>query len=108
MAEQSFEKALEELEGIVAKLEQGGLSLDESLGLFEKGVKLSRYLRKELDRAEKKIEILLKDTSGELKAVPFEGEGGGENPGGANTTGPENKESGEGADEDGGGTLPFE
>jgi len=107
MAEQSFEKALEELEDIVAKLEQGGLSLDESLGLFEKGVKLSRYLRKELDRAEKKIEILLKDSSGELKAEAFDSENeDGEDPGSLDQAVSGDQESGEGPD--GGGTLPFE
>lgn len=68
----SFEKALEELEAIVSKLEEGGLSLDESLSLFEKGVKTARYLREELQKAEKKVEILLKDEEGEVKAKPFE------------------------------------
>lgn len=68
----SFEKALEELESIVTKLEEGGLSLDESLALFEKGVKLARYLREELQKAEKKVEILLKDEKGEMKAELFE------------------------------------
>lgn len=68
----SFEKALEELESIVTKLEEGGLSLDESLALFEKGVKLARYLREELQKAEKKVEILLKDEKGEMKAGLFE------------------------------------
>lgn len=68
----SFEKALEELEKIVAKLEKGGLSLDESLALFEKGVKLARYLREELQKAEKKVEILLKDEKGEIKKELFE------------------------------------
>jgi exodeoxyribonuclease VII small subunit len=72
MAEQNFEKALAELEEIVAKLEKGGLSLNESLALFEKGVKLARFLREELDKAEKKTEILLKDEKGELQAEPFE------------------------------------
>lgn len=72
MAEQSFEKALEELEKIVKQLEEGGGSLDESLKFFERGVTLSRFLRAELDRAEKKIEILLKDETGELKAAPFD------------------------------------
>lgn len=71
MAEQNFEKALVELEGIVDKLEGGDLKLNESLGLFEKGVKLARYLRNELDKAERKIEILLKDEKGEVKAQPF-------------------------------------
>jgi len=72
MTSMSFEKALEELENIVEKLEKGGLSLNESLALFEKGVKLARYLRDELEKAEKKVEILLKDEKGEIKAKPYE------------------------------------
>lgn len=69
--EMNFEKALAELEQIVTKLEKGGLALNESLALFEKGVKLTRFLRSELDKAEKKIEILLKDEKGELRARDF-------------------------------------
>lgn len=69
--EMNFEKALAELEQIVAKLEKGGLALNESLALFEKGIKLTRFLRSELDKAEKKIEILLKDEKGELQARDF-------------------------------------
>ena len=45
MSEKSFEKSLAELEKIVEKMEEGGLSLNESLSLFEKGVKLARFLR---------------------------------------------------------------
>lgn len=71
MTELSFEKALEELEGIVKKMEEGGLSLNDSLTLFEKGVKLSRFLREELEKTERKIEILLKDEKGKVKAKPF-------------------------------------
>ncbi|HEK86615.1 MAG TPA: exodeoxyribonuclease VII small subunit [Candidatus Aminicenantes bacterium] len=67
----NFEKALAELEQIVTQLEKGGLALNESLALFEKGVRLARYLRAELDKAEKKVEILLKDEKGELKAQDF-------------------------------------
>jgi exodeoxyribonuclease VII small subunit len=63
----SFEKALADLEGIVQKLEKGGISLNESLALFEKGVKLTKYLREELSKAEKKVEILLKDDQGVRK-----------------------------------------
>jgi len=71
MTEKSFEKALAELENIVGKMEEGGLSLNESLTLFEKGVKLARFLREELDKAEKKIEILLKDEKGQRRREPF-------------------------------------
>jgi exodeoxyribonuclease VII small subunit len=72
--EMNFEKALAELEQIVGKLEKGGLALNESLALFEKGIKLTRFLRSELDKAEKKIEILLRDEKGELKAQDFDPE----------------------------------
>jgi exodeoxyribonuclease VII small subunit len=72
MTNLTFEKALAELEQIVAKLEKGGISLNESLALFEKGVKMSRFLRTELDKAERKVEILLKDEKGHLKAEDFE------------------------------------
>lgn len=72
MSEPSFEKAISELEGIVEKLEKGGLALNESLALFEKGVKLARFLREELEKAEKKIDILLKDEKGDIKKEAFE------------------------------------
>ncbi len=71
MSEKSFEKSIAELEEIVEKMEGGGLSLNESLALFEKGVKLARFLREELDKAEKKIAILLKDEKGEVKEEAF-------------------------------------
>ncbi|OGD24137.1 MAG: exodeoxyribonuclease VII small subunit [Candidatus Aminicenantes bacterium RBG_13_63_10] len=95
-----FEKALAELDQIVAKLEKGGLALNESLALFEKGVKLARFLREELDRAERKVEILLKDDKGGTKRVPFkldseddEDEGGDEE--GGEESGSPDKEGGE-------------
>jgi exodeoxyribonuclease VII small subunit len=72
MTSLSFEKALSDLEGIVQKLEKGGLALNESLALFEKGVKLAKYLQEELGKAEKKVEILLKDDKGKLRTEPFD------------------------------------
>ena len=69
--ELNFEKALADLEKIVEKLEQSGLGLNESLGLFEKGVHLAKYLRAELEKAEKKVEILLKDEKGDIRREPF-------------------------------------
>ncbi|MFW6131510.1 MAG: exodeoxyribonuclease VII small subunit [Candidatus Aminicenantaceae bacterium] len=72
MTELSFEKAMENLENIVEKLEKGGLSLNESLALFEKGVKMAKYLREELTKAEKRVEILLEDEKGEKTQQPFE------------------------------------
>jgi exodeoxyribonuclease VII small subunit len=64
--EKTFELALGELESIVRKLEDGDLDLEESLKLFEKGVKLSRECRDRLVRAERRIEVLLKDSDGKL------------------------------------------
>jgi exodeoxyribonuclease VII small subunit len=70
-ADLDFEKALADLEQVVEQLEKGGLSLNESLGRFEHGVRLSRFLRSELDNAEKKIEILMKDEKGGVHPVSF-------------------------------------
>jgi exodeoxyribonuclease VII small subunit len=61
---QTFESSLGELEKIVRKLEDGDLSLEESLKLFEDGVRLSRECQERLNKAERRIEILLKDESG--------------------------------------------
>lgn len=70
----SFETALKELEGIVKRLESGEAKLEESLGLFERGIILSRYCSKKLEEAERKIELLVKDVRGEYNGVPFEQE----------------------------------
>jgi exodeoxyribonuclease VII small subunit len=72
MKEKTFEEALRELEGIVNRLEQGDLPLEEALQFFEDGVKLSRYCHTKLDEAQKRVEILLKDESGKMTAQPFE------------------------------------
>lgn len=66
-----FEEALLELEGTVKKLENGNVSLDEAISLFEKGIKLSDTCRKMLDKAEKKVSVLVSDESGELKKEKF-------------------------------------
>lgn len=71
MAEETFEGALKKLESIVEKLEKEDLGLDESLKAFEEGVKLSRFCSNKLDEAEKKVEILLRNEKGELKAESF-------------------------------------
>jgi exodeoxyribonuclease VII small subunit len=61
----SFEVALKRLEQIVQRLEQGELSLEESLQLYEEGVRLSRLCHARLEEAEAKIEVLLKNARGE-------------------------------------------
>lgn len=62
--EQTFEASLQKLETIVSQLEEGDLSLEESLKLFEDGVKLSRECQERLNQAERRIEILIKDSDG--------------------------------------------
>lgn len=60
----TFEASLQELEKIVRRLEDGDLPLEESLRLFEEGVRLSRECQERLDQAERRIEILLADEDG--------------------------------------------
>ena len=79
-----FERSLAELETIVDKLEQGELSLDESLQQFERGVQLTRVCQTALKQAEHKVEVLLRRSQAqnpagdpaaqadEFEAAPFE------------------------------------
>ena len=71
MAAIKFEKALSRLELIVTELEAGELSLDESLRIFEEGVKLSKSCLKMLDDAERKVEILVQDKDGRKRIQAF-------------------------------------
>ncbi|HET7749415.1 MAG TPA: exodeoxyribonuclease VII small subunit [Terriglobales bacterium] len=66
-----FEECLQRLEKIVSELEKGDIPLEKSLALFEEGMQLSNTCRKELEQAEGKVEILLKQ-NGKLQAEPFE------------------------------------
>ena len=66
-----FERALGELEGIVARMEEGELSLDDSLSAFERGIALYRQCQTALDRAELKVRKLL-DPTDPGSAAPFE------------------------------------
>ena len=71
MANNTFEDSMLELEQIVKKLEKGDTTLDESLSLFEKGVKLSKDCQNMLDKAEKKVSVLLKNENGEIEKQDF-------------------------------------
>jgi exodeoxyribonuclease VII small subunit len=55
-----FETSLKELESLVETMEKGDLSLEDSLGHFERGVQLSRACQQALKDAEQKVEILMK------------------------------------------------
>lgn len=63
-----FETALAELDALVKKLEEGDLPLEQSLGLYERGVQLSRFCHARLEDAERRIEILTE--RGDLKVAP--------------------------------------
>jgi len=71
----TFESSLEELERIVRELEQGELTLEKSLELFERGVKLSRECQERLSQAERRIEMLTRDNQGRAIVTAFEPEG---------------------------------
>ncbi len=72
MPKEKFEDALGKLEKIVSKMEDGDIALEESLKLFEEGIRLSRFCNQKLDEAERRVEILLKRKDGTTKAFPFD------------------------------------
>jgi exodeoxyribonuclease VII small subunit len=69
-----FEKSFQQLEKIVQRLEAEELPLDESLQLFEEGIRLSRFCHQRLEEVEKKIELILADAKGQPVTEPFEEE----------------------------------
>ncbi|HHN1331209.1 TPA: exodeoxyribonuclease VII small subunit [Pseudomonas aeruginosa] len=69
-----FEQSLTELQTLVERLESGELSLEESLGAFEQGIRLTRECQTSLSQAEQKVQILL-ERDGELSEAPFDAEG---------------------------------
>jgi len=68
----SFEASLEALEAIVNQLEGGDLPLEKSLELFEDGIRLSRQCQERLNQAERRIEVLLRDSQGRPVVSAFE------------------------------------
>jgi exodeoxyribonuclease VII small subunit len=66
-----FEKSLDELEKLVRDLEQGELSLEQSLSAFEQGVKLTRECQQALKGAEQRVEQLVQNDDGTLTTRPF-------------------------------------
>ncbi|TWI52421.1 exodeoxyribonuclease VII small subunit [Pseudomonas duriflava] len=71
-----FEQSLAELQTLVERLESGELSLEESLGAFEQGIRLTRECQSALTLAEQKVQILL-ERDGALAEVPFDPQGDG-------------------------------
>ena len=66
-----FEESLAQLEEIARKLESGNLNLDEAIESFEKGIKLSKECTEILDKAEKRINILIQNENGEFEEENF-------------------------------------
>ena len=72
MTERSYEEAFERLEEIVARLEGGALTLEESLNLFEEGVALARLCQTKLQAAQGRLELFVKqESNGEIITTPF-------------------------------------
>ena len=66
-----FEELLKKLELIVSELEQGNISLDNAIRKYQEGMHFSKQCLGLLDKAEKKIQICLKDKDGQIKIKPF-------------------------------------
>lgn len=67
----SYEAAIEELEGIIEKMEKGEMTLDESVKFFQRGIELSKFCSKKLDEVERKITILLEKSDEETEEKDF-------------------------------------
>jgi exodeoxyribonuclease VII small subunit len=68
-----FESALKELEALVGRMEQGDISLEESLACFERGINLTRTCQQSLKEAEQKIQVLI-EKDGQPELQPFANE----------------------------------
>lgn len=66
----NFEKSLAELEGLVERMEEGNLSLEESLKAFENGIRLTQQCQQALSEAQQRVQMLVQKNEG-LHAMPF-------------------------------------
>jgi len=71
MKKPDFETSLKELEEIVEQLETSDLALDETLAKYENGIKIYKQCYQILEKAEKKINILLKNSTGYIRTEEF-------------------------------------
>jgi len=71
MKKPDFETSLKELEEIVEQLETSDLALDETLAKYENGIKIYKQCYQILEKAEKKINILLKNSTGDIRTEKF-------------------------------------
>ena len=86
-----FEKSLEQLEQLVEQMEEGDLSLEESLSTFEKGIKLTRECVQALAQAEQRIKLLI-EKNGDIKEESFDTTRGSSDSSGSSETSPEQPE----------------
>jgi exodeoxyribonuclease VII small subunit len=71
LSKERFEDTFKKLETIVNKLENGDLSLEDSMKLFEEGMRLSHLCSEKLSEVQKRVEVLLKSEEGGLQSRPF-------------------------------------
>lgn len=76
MAKKSFEHSMKQLEQIVAELESGELPLEQAIKKFEEGMELSRLCSQKLEETERRITLLMKDSTGQLVERPFPSDDG--------------------------------
>lgn len=72
MAEKKFEASMKRLEDIVQSLESGDLALEDSLGIFEEGMKLVGFCSKKLEEVEQKVTLLVKESNGQYTQQSLE------------------------------------
>lgn len=72
MKNMNFEEAMTALEGKVKTLENGNMSLDESIAAFEEAVKLVRICNEKLEKAERRVRILIEQADGQITDMPFD------------------------------------
>jgi exodeoxyribonuclease VII small subunit len=72
--QRKYEDELADLESIVTQIDSGDLSLEESIAAFERGIVLVRSLNQKLDEVERRVEVLIRDSRGELKRAPYQGD----------------------------------
>jgi exodeoxyribonuclease VII small subunit len=71
MAKKTFEQSIKQLEQIVTELESGELPLEQAIKKFEEGMELSRFCSQKLEEAERKITLLMQDSTGRPVEKPF-------------------------------------
>ena len=74
----TYEQQLQQLETLIEQLENGDLSLDQTLAAYEQGVALIRACQQQLEQAEQRIQLLAHDANGEETLVPFVDPGDGQ------------------------------